>query len=193
MQRLASERFIDDPRVDANASITLCPLVDRTASPEVCMPPTDLPRSIMNQAEERLYSVWAVVLATFLGSPVAGGVLLSINCHRLSEPSVIPHILMWTGLLTVGPLLLGDIIPPEQRMVEALLVAVQVLIMYFLASRLQAKAIALHLQRGGEIASYWGAIGIGVTCGLILLWLLVGLGLTPVPSGNDGESLRALG
>lgn len=157
------------------------------------MPPTDLPSDRTNNSQEPLYSVWAVVLATFLGSPLAGGVLLSMNCRRLSQPWVIRDIFLWTGLLTIGSLLLGGVLPQEQSMIEALLVGLQVFLMYFLATRLQGRAIALHLQQGGEIASYWSAIAIGVVCGIVLLWILVGLGLMSAPGiVMEGEGPRGL-
>ena len=145
------------------------------------MPPTDLPRRMTSNSRGQLYSVWAVVLATFLGSPLAGGVVMSINCRRLSQPNVARDILLWTAILTVGSLLLGGLIPQEMRLVEALLVGLQVFIMYFLAARLQGRAIALHLQQGGEMASYWSVVGIGIVCGIVLLWTLVALGLMPAP------------
>ena len=152
------------------------------------MPPTDLPSHRTNTQEEPLYSVWAVVLATFLGSPLAGGVLLSMNCRRLSQPRAVRDVFLWTGLLTVGSLLLSRLIPQEQRMIEALLVGLQVFVMYFLATRLQGRAIALHVQQGGELASYWSAIVIGIVCGIVLLWVLVGLGLVVAPGGvMEGE------
>ena len=160
---------------------------------EDAMPPTDLPSQTMKNSREPLYTVWAVVLATFLGSPLAGGVLLSMNCRRLSQPSLVRDIFLWTGLLTLGSLLLGGLVPQEQRLLEAMLVGVQVFIMYFLAARLQGRAIALHLQQGGEIASYWSAVGIGIVCGIVLLWVLVGLGLMPAPStGIEGETPQTL-
>ena len=160
--------------------------------PNAVMPPTSLPRRTTDVTSERLYSVLAVVLATFLGSPIAGGVVLSLNCQRLAQPGVIPQILLWTGLLTCASVTLGGLVPSDLRLIEALLVLVQVAIMYLLATRLQGRAIAAHIQRGGEMASHWGAVGIGVVCGLILLWLLVGLGLTPAPGVVEEETVRAL-
>lgn len=157
------------------------------------MPPTDLPSYRTSNSEEPLYSVWAVVLATFLGSPLAGGVLLSINCRRLSQPSAIRDVFLWTGILTVGSLFLSRLIPQEQRVIEALLVGLQVFVVYFLATRLQGRAIALHVQQGGELASYWSAIAIGIVCGIVLLWVLVGLGLVLAPgTGVEGEGSPGL-
>ncbi len=106
---------------------------------------------------------------------------MSINCRRLSQPNVARDILLWTAILTVGSLLLGGLIPQEMRLVEAMLVGLQVFVMYFLAARLQGRAIALHLQQGGEMASYWSVVGIGIVCGIVLLCTLVALGLMPAP------------
>ncbi len=106
---------------------------------------------------------------------------MSINCRRLSQPNAARDILLWTAILTVGSLLLGGLIPEEMRLVEAMLVGLQVFVMYFLAARLQGRAIALHLEQGGEIASYWSVVVIGIVCGIILLWTLVALGLMPAP------------
>ncbi len=96
-------------------------------------------------------------------------------------------------MLTVGSLLLSRMIPQEQRMIEALLVGLQVFVMYFLATRLQGRALALHIQQGGELASYWSAIAIGIVCGIVLLWVLVGLGLVAAPGvGVEGEGPQDL-
>jgi len=96
-------------------------------------------------------------------------------------------------MLTVGSLLLSRLIPQEQRMLEALLVGLQVFVMYFLATRLQGRAITLHIQQGGELASYWSAIAIGIVCGIVLLWVLVGLGLVAAPGGvMEGEGPQEL-
>ena len=96
-------------------------------------------------------------------------------------------------MLTVGSLLLSRLIPQEQRMLEALLVGLQVFVMYFLTTRLQGRAIALHIQQGGEFASYWSAIAIGIVCGIVLLWVLVGLGMVAAPGGvMEGEGPQEL-
>ncbi len=78
-------------------------------------------------------------------------------------------------------------------MIEALLVGLQVFVMYFLATRLQGRALALHLQQGGALASYWSAIAIGIVCGIVLLWILVGLGLVIAPGTVvEGEGPQGL-
>ncbi len=110
---------------------------------------------------------------------------MSINCRRLLQPNAARDILLWTAILTVGltvgSLLLGGLIPEEMRLVKAMLVGLQVFVMYFLAARLQGRAITLHLEQGGEMASYWSVVVIGIVCGIILLWTLVALGLMPAP------------
>src|SRR5690349_2588639 len=55
----------------------------------------------------RLYDRYAVALATFLGTPAAGGVLLAMNYRRLGRPerallSVVLAILATALLIAVG-------------------------------------------------------------------------------------------
>ena len=143
------------------------------------MPPTDLPRP------PNEYPGGASLFRVGRGSrhlPRFSACRWCAAVHELpgglSQPRAIRDVFLWTGLLTVGSLLLIRLIPQEQRMIEALLVGLQVFVMYFLATRrLQGRAIALHVQQGGELASYWSAIAIGIVCGIVLLWVLVGLGL----------------
>ena len=135
----------------------------------------------MHDSQEPLYSIWAVVLATVLGSPVAGGVLLAINCKRLVQPTIVQPVFLLTLVLTIGFVLLGRLLPDDQQLLEAVLVGLQVFIVYFFSVRLQGRAIAAHVRNGGQIASYWSAAAIGIGCGLALLWILVGLGLMPPP------------
>ena len=67
------------------------------------MPPTDLPPRAVSGPQYQLYSIWAVLLATFLGSPLAGGVVMAVNCQRLAQPGVAQYILLISGVLTRYP------------------------------------------------------------------------------------------
>lgn len=155
--------------------------------------PTDLPNQMMEDSQEPLYSIWAIVLATVLGSPVAGGVLSVINCKRLLRPEIMQTVFLLHLALTVGFVLLGEIVPDGQQLLEAVLVGLQVFVVYFFAVRLHGRAIAVHVQNGGQIASYWSAAAIGIGCGLALLWILVGLGLmSPPQPGLEDTGLAGI-
>ena len=154
------------------------------------MPPTDLPPRAVSGPQYQLYSIWAVLLATFLGSPLAGGVVMAVNCQRLSQPGVAQYILLISGVLTLGSLILGAVVPKDLRVMEALLVGLQVFVVYFFAARLQGRVIAHHQEQGGEMASYWSAAGIGIVCGIVLMLVLVALGLMPQPTIEGGAPLE---
>ena len=50
--------------------------------------------------------------------------------------------------------------------------------MYLLTNNLHGQSIAVRLQRGGDMASYWGALGIGIVCGTVVWGVMSGLSLT---------------
>lgn len=107
-----------------------------------------------------LYPPNAVALATFLGAPIGGAVILAKNYRRLGRPSAARQALLWGLLATAALIALGFAIAGRS---PAILVALlPVVIMAQLAKVLQGEAFERHKQAGGHVASLWKAAGIGL-------------------------------
>lgn len=122
----------------------------------------------------QLFSIGAVSWATFFGSPLAGGIVLSINYQRLGQRVSRLHALLWSAIGTIGMFAAAFLIPDSWPIPDAVYAAMPPAVMYGCASSLQGGVIELHVRRGGVLASNWRAVGIGVICGLGILVMLVG-------------------
>lgn len=141
---------------------------DAQFPPAARSPFTDLP-SI------KLYSVGAVVIATFLGAPIAGCVIMAINYARLGMMrwawlSVIAGLAATALLLFLPQMLLDSLDIPT-----VLFWLPQLLILGAAASTLQGATIKEHVAAGGKQASNWGAAGIGLGCCILILGLVFGV------------------
>ena len=120
----------------------------------------------------KLYSIGSIVLATFLGSPLAGGVLMAINYARLGRTAAAIHAVVWSAAAITaiigGTMLLSD----DTNIPNLVAIAPQVIGMYFVARALQERDIESHQQSGGQLASAWGAAGIAIAAAVLILVVL---------------------
>jgi hypothetical protein len=121
----------------------------------------------------KLYSVGAIVLATFLGTPMAGGAIMALNYKRLGRPTAALHTLGWTTLATAMILAAGMMVPDEVHIPSGALVVPQIFVMYYLAKSLQGPLIEAHRRNSGRLASSWGAAGIGILAAIIVVVAIV--------------------
>jgi hypothetical protein len=138
------------------------------ASPPVGPPPTEPPPPY------KLFDIPAITLATFLGSPLAGSVLLAVNYHRLGRTkparlSVIYGILATAALIALGMLI-------SDRISGYFTAIIPVIIMNALARSLQGPDLTAHQIRRGPLVSRWTAAGIGAG----FLVLIIGVIFTAV-------------
>ena len=125
-----------------------------------------------------LYSSGHVAWASFLGSPVAGGILMGINYFRLRKPAA-GYISLIVGLiLAVGFMVLAFYLP--DGFPNSVLPIVSTLGMYQAAKLSQGEQYNEHLAYGGAKGSAWVATGIGLLCMIIVLALIFGV-LLSVP------------
>jgi hypothetical protein len=121
----------------------------------------------------KLFDADSVALATFLGSPLAGGVLMAINSHRLGKSRSAKQEVIRGVAYTALAFLLGHFLPksPSFGVAAALIVAMR----QFADSR-QRAAVKQHVDQGGAKGSLWVAagIGLGITAGIVCL-VIVGL------------------
>lgn len=160
------------PQAEATA-----PPFDPSSGSEVARPPY------------KLYAVGHVVLATFLGSPAAGGVILAINYARLDRPTAAMHALVWSVVATVL-LMVALTVMPDVRIPNLAYLAPQLIVMYLVAQNLQERLIREHRQRLGRMASGWAAAGIGLGIGILVAvayFLLLSAALIAFPEIFPGE------
>lgn len=111
----------------------------------------------------KLYSPDQVAVATFLGSPMAGGFLMWQNARRLGKPALMPLVL---GLLASGLSLVVAFL--VTKIVSGFALAFVFLNRQF-AESTQGSAVRQHQARGGKLASGWSAAGVGLLSALVLL------------------------
>ena len=139
--------------------------------------------------EYKLYPESAVTLATFLGSAIAGGIVLAIDLRRLGRPREAWRWLLGTAFVTA--LLLTMALRLPEGLPGGMLWLLVVLVMAAVGRSMLRRPLAEHRTAGGEIASLWGAAGVGLASvlGMIVLLAVVAIFLPPFP----GERVEARG
>jgi serine/threonine protein kinase len=107
----------------------------------------------------RLFDTASVTLATFLGSPFAGTVLMAHNYRRLGKRGHAIAALAAGLAATVGSGLLTNVLPPA---VVFVLGIVMLVILSVVARQIQGPAVAEHVRQGSRRGSRWAAAGIGL-------------------------------
>ena len=107
-----------------------------------------------------LYDFRGVSIATVLGSPAAGSVLLAMNYRRLGRSGEAVASVVLGILGTLAIMVLAYLLPTKTPSVLFWLPPIYV--MTLLSKSLQGPAIAAHTSAGGRLASRWKAAGVGV-------------------------------
>jgi hypothetical protein len=110
-----------------------------------------------------LHDSVSIGIATFLGSPIAGTILMAINYRRLGKASAgIGAVLL--GVLGAGVALSSGLVDKTGR--TSMGISFGLLIATIkLARQLQGAEIEVHRVRGGKIASRWVGAGVGFLLG----------------------------
>lgn len=113
-----------------------------------------------------LYSTYQVVLAAFVGGPLAGFILMTLNYRTLGRTgaawAAAAAGLAATALITVLAFTLSDNLNFLTLGLPALVAT------GLIAHQCQGAAFAAHLQQGGRRASSWAAFGIGILSAAVL-------------------------
>ena len=153
--------------------------------------PLNLPQAIDASLQPppprfRLFSIGAVLLATFLGSWFAGSVLLAINYWQLGRTAS-AWLSVLVGLVATAALVTAAMLLPENTP-GVLFLGVQLLTMYFLAGALQSETIDWHVAKGGGLISKWLAAGLAILVCIPLAILLIAVAmLLDHAAGNQHE------
>lgn len=132
-------------------------------------PSSDAPPII----KAKFYSAGQIAWAGFLGSPIAGFILIAINYRRWNKHKE-ANIAIGVGLLLTVVLLAISAFLPENFPNSVIPLAYTVGI-YQGVRVLQGPAYDKHFWNGGAKASTWGATGVGILCGFVILALLFGV------------------
>jgi hypothetical protein len=120
-----------------------------------------------------LYTSKHVALATFLGSPLGGTVLLALNESRIGRAGAAIKALL-AGLVATGFLITLSLILPAN--IPRFPIAIgSVVVMSSIAKARQAGFVAQHFAAGGKQGSGWAAAGIGILSLLVALVPLVAI------------------
>jgi len=123
--------------------------------------------------EARLYSAAQIGMATFLGAPIAGALLMRKNFLTLGHASAARQTLM-TGFFVTGLLFLVAFWLPETFPNQILPLA-SVLSMNAWYKAVQGNAFKTHVEAKGATGSWGIAVGIGFLSLLIISSVLFGL------------------
>lgn len=136
-------------------------------------PPPPVP--LTDEAGGKLYSVGQITLATFLGTPVAGSLILARNHQALGKSgSAWTMVLVGAGatiLLVILGLVLPEGVPATGFSFGACIA------MYYYAKDSQGATIENHLKAGGSKGSWAVTVLVGIICSIILFALLIALAL----------------
>lgn len=143
------------------------------------VPPTQL-------SGGRLFSTGQITLATFLGAPLAGCLLLARNYQLLGKGAAAWQPLL-IGVVTTAVLFTLALLLPEN--VPGLALSGGSCIgMHYYAKQWEGGAIEAHLKSGARQGSWAAAVALGIGCSVVLIGLLIAAALTfdvgPAPEGE---------
>lgn len=122
-----------------------------------------------------LYTPNQILLASFLGAPIAGVILMAVNEQRLGRPKGVLTSLAIGVALTAVVLGLAFVLPDNFPGLPLSLLGMGAI--RALVQMKQADAVARHLQWGGRKGSGWVAAGVGVLGGVIVIVVAVAVAL----------------
>lgn len=134
-------------------------------------PPIPLPPHWSQQAgaQKPLYAVGHIATATFLGSPLAGCILMALNYRRIDPDKSVLTIIL--GILVTGIVLVFAFVLPD-NFPNAVLPAAYTGAMAWVAEKKQGSAIRAATAAGEPKASHWRAVGIGLATLIPLVLVL---------------------
>jgi len=115
----------------------------------------------------------------FLGSPIAGCILLASNFAVFGEPERGRQAIVWGLLATVAVLGIAFLLP-ENFPNSALPIGYTVAL-HQIAKRVQGDRFNDYIDAGGVKYSHWRVLGVGFICFVVLLAVLFGAVLVLPP------------
>lgn len=138
------------------------------------------PESSISESQEvvegapdyKLFKLPSVGIATFFGTMIAGGLIMSLNYRRLGDAAKGNQVVGISIAATIAVMVLAALLPPQ---VPGIIFTIaQILAMNAWAKSVQETAVNTHLEAGGEMESNWLAFGISL---LVLLAVVLMAGV----------------
>ena len=140
------------------------------------VPPTQLPVTSTQLSDGKLFSNAQITVATFLGAPLAGCLLLARNHQVLGKGAAAWQPLV-IGIVTTTLLVILGLLLPENVPGPGLSIG-SCIGMYYYAKQWEGGAIEAHLKAGAPQGSWAAAVFIGLGCSVLLIGLLIAAVLT---------------
>jgi len=118
----------------------------------------------------KMFSLGQIVLATFLGAPLGGSLLVAQNYRVLQKPKAAGQSIVYGVVSTVILFIVAFLLP--EKFPNSVLPLIYCFAMRQLISYLQGDAIAGHYACGGAKASWFVAIVLGIVV-LVVLFAFV--------------------
>ena len=135
--------------------------------PQGFAPPVAAPQGMLPGAAVPLYSANKVALATFLGTPLGGSVIMAINERRLGRSQAAVLIVLLGALASAALIGIGFLLPDGAP--SAPLGLVTVVGLRLIAHKRQHAIVDAHTIAGGKTGSGWAAAGIGLASAVVVL------------------------
>jgi len=148
--------------------------------------PLDGPPPPPQRPAYKLFSSGCVIIATIVGSVLAGGALLALNFRRLGRPRAAWITLGVSVAASAAVLAMAFLVPDSmmsEKAMRAVLIGIQVVIASVVSRVVMGKEFDHHTSLGGRFAPKWAAAGIGVLVCAIFIALMFALS-SLAPSGN---------
>ena len=141
-------------------------------TPTQFAPSHPVPQSpLPDTSKVKLYTINAITAATFLGGPLAAGILVRRNYLNIGMESegqkAIVFGIVATFLLFFGIFMIPD--PIIDKIPNIVIPAIYTIAITFIVHKLQGPLLAKHKEDGNEFYSQWRAVGIGLLCCVIIL------------------------
>jgi hypothetical protein len=136
----------------------------------------------------QLYSQKSIAIATFLGGPIAAGILVRTNFINLGQDNAGKTALI-IGIFATILVFVGIFSLPEEiidKIPNSLIPFIYTGIIYLIIEKYQGLALDEHKTNDKPFYSAWKATGIGMLCGVILLIVIGGYVLL-IPNNFDAE------
>jgi hypothetical protein len=146
------------------------------------------PGLLENVSGRKVFSIGQITLASFLGAPISGCLLLAQNYRALGKGRSVWQPLVIGVAATILLMTLALVLP--EKFPNMALHAASCLGMYFYAKRQLGDTIDNHLKAGGKIGSWWVMIAVSLGCTVLCLVLLVAVAITfdiPPPGGEPSR------
>jgi hypothetical protein len=127
--------------------------------------------------QQKLYTEQAIAIATFIGGPLGGSYLLSLNYMLLGEEEAGQRAIKWGLAGTIFMLLLFFLLPGTVSDAVPNMVYNMAFtgLFYYLAKRLQGECLAEHRQLCGSFMTRWRAVGVGLISMVIAVLVAVSI------------------